>query len=69
MTEDERAKAKAGQRAALVIVGSGLFWIGAILLGDRMGLSTRERALLDLFALAGFGYGLWLTWRVSRMGR
>ena len=69
MNEDERRRAKAGQRAALVIVGSGLFWAGAWLLGDRMGLSNRERALLDLFALAGFGYGLWLTWKLSRTGR
>ena len=67
MKEDERARA--GQRAALVIVGSGLFWAGAWLVGDRMGLSNRERALLDLMALAGFGYGLWLTWKVSRAGR
>ena len=61
MTDEERARARAGQKAALIIVASGLFWVGAIVLGDRMDLSTRERALLDLFALAGFGYGVGVT--------
>jgi threonine/homoserine/homoserine lactone efflux protein len=35
-------------------------------LGSALGLSERVRVLFDLFALAGFGWALWMTidiWR------
>ena len=64
--EAARRQGRAGRKAALVIVGTGVFWILANIAGDRMGWSNRDRALLDLFALVGFGYGLWLTWQLTR---
>ncbi|TNC73887.1 hypothetical protein FHG71_04450 [Rubellimicrobium roseum] len=59
----------AGRRAALVLAGVGLFWIAVTALGDALGWSPRLRALLDLFALAGFGFALYLTWQVWRLSR
>lgn len=55
----------AGRRLALVIAGTGLFWVLANLIGSEYGWSIRTRALFDLIALAGFGLafviaiGLW----------
>lgn len=59
----------AGRRAAIVIVATGLFWIVATWAGDALGLSNRVRALFDLIALAGFGFGLWMTYGVTRERR
>jgi len=55
-----------GRRIALVIAGTGLVWILLTVLGQALGLSQRLRALFDLAALAGFGWGLWMAvalWR------
>ncbi|NDV01477.1 DUF5337 family protein [Pseudoroseicyclus tamaricis] len=62
-------RARAGRAAALVMAGTGLYWIAVTYLGAQAGWPTRIRALLDLFALAGFGLGLWMTWRAYRLGR
>ena len=64
-----QAQAKAGRQAALVFVATGLFWIAAIWIGGRLGLSIRTRALFDLIALAGFAFGLWMTYRAWRIGQ
>ena len=55
-----------GRRAALVIVATGLFWIVATWAGGALGLPNRWRALFDLIALAGFGFGLWMTYGVAK---
>jgi threonine/homoserine/homoserine lactone efflux protein len=58
-----------GRRVALFIAAVGVYWILAFEIGDQYGLSQRTRALLDLIALAGFAFGLWLgygLWRDSR---
>lgn len=60
---------KAGQRAALVMAATGVFWICAIFIGDKLGLSTRIRALFDLLALAGFGVALYMTFKLWRARR
>ncbi|PJI92271.1 hypothetical protein BC777_1116 [Yoonia maricola] len=57
---------KAGQRVALIMAGTGVFWVVVILVGDEYGWSTRTRALFDLAALAGFGFALWQTFRLWR---
>lgn len=69
MTERNRdeAVARAGRRAALIMAGTGLFWIAATWIGGELGLSNRVRALFDLAALAGFGYALWATYQVWRL--
>lgn len=61
--------AKAGQRAALVMAGVGVFWIVATWAGGALGWTTRARALFDLIALAGFAFALYLTWQVWRLRR
>lgn len=60
------ADTKAGQRAALFMAAVGVLWILATWAGGALGLSLRLRALFDLFALAGFGWGLWMTYQVWR---
>jgi len=59
--------AKASRRAALVMAGTALFWIAMRVAEVRLGLSNRTAALLELFALAGFGLALWLTFKVWRL--
>ncbi|CUH50660.1 DUF5337 domain-containing protein [Shimia marina] len=58
--------AKQGRFAALVIAGTGLFWIAAIVIGEWLALPERTRALLDLIALAGFVFALVLIFRIWR---
>lgn len=58
--------AKAGQRVALIMAGTALFWIVATWIGSHMGLSNRAQALFDLAALAGFGFALWQTFKLWR---
>jgi len=58
-----------GRRVALFVAGVGLYWVIAFQVGEQYGLSQRIRALLDMIALGGFAFGLWLgygLWRDSR---
>jgi len=58
-----------GRRVALFVAAVGVYWVLAWEIGDQYGLSNRVRALLDLIALGGFAFGLWLgygLWRDSR---
>lgn len=61
--------ASAARRAALVLAAVGVLWIGSTALGRSLGWSNRLIALFDLFALAGFGVALYLTWQVWRLRR
>ena len=57
---------RAGRRLALVIAGTGLFWVLVNLIGAEYGWSNRARAFFDLVALAGFGWAFWIAiglWR------
>lgn len=56
----------AGQRAALVMAGTGVFWIIANYAGEKLGLPMRKRAFFDIIALVGFGYALYLTFKLWR---
>ncbi len=58
--------AKQGQKAALFLAGVGIFWVLATWAGSALELPMRVRALFDLFALAGFGWALWMTYLVWR---
>lgn len=61
--------ARAGRRAGLVTALVGVGWIALTWAGQAEGWSPRARALVDLFALAGFGFALYLTWQVWRLRR
>jgi len=69
-TDANKADAnKTGQRASLVIAGTGVLWVIGLLVGRAVGLETRFLALIDLAALAGFVWALWLiyqTWRARQ---
>jgi len=62
-------QARAGQRVALLIAGTGVLWVLITLIGSEYGWSNRTRALFDLAALVGFGFALWQTYRLWRMRR
>jgi len=68
---DDRALAQAfardSRRAGLIFAATALFWILALEIGQAYDLPRRVRAFLDLMALAGFGWGLWLTYRLWRL--
>lgn len=67
MTQDRNTtQSKAGQRTALILAGTGAFWIIATWAGEHYGWSIRYRALFDLAALAGFGFALWQTFQLWR---
>ncbi|SDE00849.1 DUF5337 domain-containing protein [Limimaricola pyoseonensis] len=55
-----------GRRAALVLAGTGVFWIAATAAGILLDLPQRWRGLFDLMALAGFVMGLWMTYQTWR---
>ncbi len=57
---------RSGQRTALIVAGTGVFWILANLFGAEYGWSNRTRALFDLAALAGFGFAMWQTYQLWR---
>jgi len=65
---DPRAT-RAARTAGLVLAGVGLLWVIATWAGDALGWSARARVFFDLFALAGFGFGLYLTWQAWRIAR
>ncbi|MDZ7709358.1 MAG: DUF5337 domain-containing protein [Roseovarius sp.] len=66
MPDQDAEIARKGRLAALVIAGTGLFWILATLLGGYMALDQRVRALFDLMALGGFVFALLLIYQLWR---
>lgn len=66
MKRQRSEESRTGQRVALFIAGIGLFWMLVTALGAQYGWSQRTRALFDLAALAGFGAGLWMTYKLWR---
>lgn len=66
MPDQDAEIARKGRVAALVIAGTGLFWILATLLGGYMALDQRVRALFDLLALGGFVFALLLIYQLWR---
>jgi len=55
-----------GRRAALVIAGTAVLWVGASFIGTKLGLDQRMLALFDLLALAGFVFAFWLIYQIWR---
>ncbi|MDX5382146.1 MAG: DUF5337 domain-containing protein [Rhodobacterales bacterium] len=65
--ERDTELARKGRTVAIVIAGTGVFWILANLVGGQFGLTNRTRALLDLMALAGFVWALWMIYQIWRL--
>ncbi|SDN39334.1 hypothetical protein SAMN05216196_101394 [Lutimaribacter pacificus] len=66
MAEPEQQQARKGRITALVIAGTGVFWVLATLIGAEMGWSNRTRALFDLIALAGFVLAIVMIYQIWR---
>ncbi|MCM2560862.1 DUF5337 domain-containing protein [Lutimaribacter sp. EGI FJ00015] len=66
MADTERQQARKGRRTAILIAGTGMFWILATLIGAEMGWSMRTRALFDLIALAGFVLAIVMIYQIWR---
>ncbi|HAW47749.1 MAG TPA: hypothetical protein DCX34_11010 [Roseovarius sp.] len=67
MPQQDAEIARKGRLAALVIAGTGVFWILATLIGGWLALDLRVRALFDLMALGGFVFALVLIYQLWRM--
>ncbi|MDA5094084.1 DUF5337 domain-containing protein [Aliiroseovarius sp. KMU-50] len=58
-----------GRLAGIVIAMTGALWVGASWVGKSLDWSMRTMALVDLMALAGFVFGLVVTYRIWRKSR
>jgi predicted MFS family arabinose efflux permease len=58
-----------GRVVALVIAGTAAFWVLGLFIGNKIGLSQRWLALIDLFALAGFVLAIAMIWQIWRARR
>ena len=67
MPQQDAQIARKGRLAALVIAGTGVFWILATIAGGWLALDQRVRALFDLMALGGFVLALVLIYQLWRM--
>jgi len=67
MPQQDAEIARKGRLAALVIAGTGVFWILATIIGGYLTLDQRVRALFDLMALGGFVFALVLIYQLWRM--
>ncbi|SMR71350.1 hypothetical protein SAMN04488030_0939 [Aliiroseovarius halocynthiae] len=65
-TDPQNNKTRQGRLAALVIAATGVLWVGGTFAGNSLGWSNRTMALMDLLALAGFVFGLVVTYRIWR---
>lgn len=66
MQDGSEQRQHSGRRAALTLAAVGVFWIVMTQLGASFGWSVKVRVLFDLFALAGFGWALWMTYGIWR---
>lgn len=67
MAHQDAEIARKGRLAALVIAGSGVFWILATVMGGVLALDQRVRALFDLMALGGFVFAFVLIYQLWRL--
>lgn len=59
-------QAQAGRRTALVIAATAILWVGATLIGAKLGLGQRVLAFFDLMALGGFLWAVWMIYNIWR---
>lgn len=68
-SKPEKHTSARGRRIALFLAAVGVFWMLVVELGKEYEWSQSTRLLFDLFALAGFGWGVWMAidlWRSRR---
>ena len=58
--------AQQSRLVAYVLAGTMILWVGAQWLGATFGWDARFAFLFDLAALAGFGWALFVTYRIWR---
>lgn len=66
MPQDPAQQAAKGRRAALVIAGTMLAWLGVNWVGPMIGLPGRYTILFDLLALVGLGMGILMAMQLWR---
>lgn len=66
MADQDTELARKGRKVALLIAGTGVFWVLATFVGGQMGLDMRTRALFDLIALAGFVLAIVMIYQIWR---
>ena len=62
----DQSQVRKGRIVALVIAFTAAFWVLGLFFGNKVGLSQRWLALIDLFALAGFVLALVMIWQIWR---
>ena len=67
--EQDRQLARQARLVALVFAFTMIFWMAAQWLGGQMGWQSRYVFLFDMLALAGFLWGLIVTWQIWRKRR
>ncbi len=68
-TDPKNNVQREGRLAGLVIAFTGALWLGGTWVGESLDWSNRTMALVDLLALAGFLFGLVVTYRIWRKRR
>lgn len=65
----DKETAKQARRAAIVMAGTMILWMGAQVVGRDMGWPAKYALLFDLAALAGFIWSLAVTYQIWRKRR
>ena len=67
--EQDKALARQARIVAVVLAATMVLWMGAQVLGGRLGLPVRFVFLFDLAALAAFIWALVVTYQIWRKRR
>ena len=68
-SQTELDNAKQARSAGIVLAATMVLWMGAQVVGGEMGWPPRFALLADMAALAGFLWGLGLTYQIWRKRR
>lgn len=68
-TDPQNSIGRQGRLAGFVIAMTSALWVGGTFAGNSLGWSNRTMALMDMLALAGFVFGLVVTYRIWRKRR
>lgn len=68
-TETDHRLARQARRVAVVLMATMLLWMGAQVMGGKLGLPPALAFLLDFIALAAFLWSLVVTYQIWRRRR